>query len=366
MNIYLTADEIGTPSGGGKVTFHESEAMKEAFPSCHVWGRSSIIGMDQRIDTEAMPWCWDEQVNRYLPLSGSGGGFPGGLCHIYSGTFPKTVAKMKKCGFKVAYTIAAHDRAVSRREHVALGIPFNYPHLVEEPLWQRYIEGYRLADVIVSPSTVAANTIRNYGPDFKDKRIEVIPHGTDVPDGPMAPMPKRFTVGYMGSFGPDKGVRYLLEAWKVLGYRDALLVLAGSDSTTPFGYHMVERFGGGSICLSGWMDNVADFYNSISLLVQPSATEGFGLEVVEALACGRPVLCSEGAGAVDLVPEEWKFPACDAKALARKIDVAKGVLSCNVGQEWYEGWRDRARECKWGKIRKRYVDLWKGLIHEVR
>ena len=28
MNLYCTADKVGTPTGGGVVTFHESEALK--------------------------------------------------------------------------------------------------------------------------------------------------------------------------------------------------------------------------------------------------------------------------------------------------------------------------------------------------
>jgi alpha-1,3-rhamnosyl/mannosyltransferase len=40
-------------------------------------------------------------------------------------------------------------------------------------------------------------------------------------------------------------------------------------------------------------------YAGAALFVQPSLTEGFGLPVVEAMACGTPVACSEAPGLVE-------------------------------------------------------------------
>lgn len=351
MYLYLTADSIGTPTGGGVVTWNESEALK-SLGECEIWSRKQL-----ETDGEE-PWKWDQRGLKSLDQFDMGS-FAGKvkLCHVYSGTFSESVKKLKGNGTKVCYTIAAHDREVSRREHERLGIPFQYPHLVQEDLWERYIEGYRLADIIICPSTVAAQTVRNYGPDFADKRIEVIPHGVDLP-GRVASLPRRWTVGYLGSYGADKGVIYLLQAWAKLAYKDATLVLAGRDSVSMG--PLVKQLRLANVHLMGWAGNVSDFYNSISLYVQPSATEGFGIEVLEALAHGRPVLCSKGAGAQDMVSEWYRFPACDAEGLAGKIDTVKIRGGC-VGMG-YPDWEGIAEQYTWDKIRQRYIDVWRSLL----
>ncbi len=358
-SLYLTADQVGIPTGGGLVTHHESEALKE-LGLCDLIDRRWLQGTLKSVEE---PWYWDNTAAEFVEhwtMFRSGLAFPS-LCHVYSGTWGKTVAALQRNGCKVAVTVAAHDRHVSRRGHEELGLDFPYPHLTEEPLWQRYIEGYRLADVIVCPGEVAARTVRGYGPEFKNKQIRVIPHGCVIPEV-TKPIPKTFTVGYLGSFGADKGVRYLLEAWKKLNYRDAVLMLGGRDSTSPWAYHLISTYGGGDVILSGWVKNVSDFYNACSLYVQPSATEGFGIEVCEAMAHGRPVICSGGAGAVDLVMGEhfgMPVPACNAAALAAAINTAKtswdlvhkGTLA-----------RRAAERYTWAGIRGQYQELWKEML----
>jgi glycosyltransferase involved in cell wall biosynthesis len=54
---------------------------------------------------------------------------------------------------------------------------------------------------------------------------------------------------------------------------------------------------GDSVIFTGYIDwdDVALFYNAADLLVYPSICEGFGLPVMEAMACGVPVVTSFGS-----------------------------------------------------------------------
>ena len=242
--LMITADDASGWGGGSQVVRQEYQAL-QTLGRCEIWDRHTLKGGSD-------PWGWDEEViqkaggfSRYWPFV-DGDSFTDSplrpqLTHFYSGSFPKTVEVLKRNGCRVTYTIAAHDKEVSQHEHNKLGIAFQYPHLVEPDLWKRYIEGYRLADVIICPSTVAANTVRNYGQDFKDKRIEVIPHGCELPKQVTALPMFAFVLGYMGSIGVDKGLIYLLQAWKNLNYKDAIFVTVASVGGTirrrinPFG-----------------------------------------------------------------------------------------------------------------------------------
>ena len=363
MNLYITADQAGTQTGGGIVTYHELEAMR-SIGETQLMDRSVLAllvsqtridgrGEDQKFQLQE-PWIWDhcarcEVQRRALPYNYYGNLK---LAHVYAGTFTETVSELQDMGVKVTYTAAAHDIDVSRREHEALGIPYNYPHLTDPRLWQRYVGGYRSALVVVCPSYHSADCMRSYG----CQNIVVIPHGVTLPER-ISPLPKRFTVGYLGAYGPDKGVRYLLRAWKQLDLADATLVLAGRDSVSPFIRDLVSREGGGNVELRGWIGNVSEFYSSLSLYVQPSCTEGFGIEVLEAMVHGRLVLCSTGAGAADTVSPAFRFLPGQPRQLAGAIRAARDTDLTREGVVC----RGLAENYTWDKICARYVALWRSL-----
>lgn len=355
--LYVTADTIGAASGGGLVTRHESEALREV-GSARVLDRAYYDACPQGyldVSDGREPWKYDNW-SRYNFYTGFIRGDMPRLAHFYAGTWSKTIEVLKAHSCKVTYTAAAHDVALSRREHEALGLPYDYPHLIDPDQWQRYLAGYQAADVLICPSQHSANVMRGFG---CTQRIEVIPHGVDLP-APEAvrPAPAIFTLGYLGAVGPDKGLRYLLQAWKRLAYKDAVLVLAGRDSTSPFVRQLYDQFGGGNVHFRGWVNSVTDFYNSISAYCQPSVTEGFGIEVIEALAHRRPVLCSTGAGAADVVPQVCRYEATDVDALCDLIDSMKQsaellTLSCR---------QERIAPYTWDKVRARYQGVWKELL----
>ena len=384
MNLYLTADKIAVETGGGVVTKNELLALRSL-------GETQVISRDEmkgKLESHwKEPWCWDQSAVFQF-------GDQIKLAHLYAGTFGASVRKLKENGAKVVYTVAAHSLPESRAEHERFGIPFAqyYPHLCEPELWRKYIEGYRLSDVIVCPSTAAMNSVRAYGGEFETKRIEIIPHGVDLPkckgcNGqggkiyfmggseydvdeclvckgtkivPVAPLPKTMRYGYLGSFGYDKGIIYLLRAWQKLNYSDATLVLGGRDSQSEGIRGAIEQMRLKNVVCVGWVKNVADFYNSISCYIQPSCTEGFGIEVLEAMVHGRPVICSEGAGAADIIENEGigdTFPVRDVNKLAELIDDWKGDDLSHP-----ETCRRAAAKYTWDTVRSQYVKLWKEML----
>ena len=401
-NLYITADQVDRPDhGGGGVTGHESAALRELGPTLTL-GRDEL-SMDycrQLFPPGEEPWLWDERAlvkkAEFLDPSPR-------IAHFYAGTFTKTVKHLKECGYRVCYTAAAHDIAASRKAHEELGIPYDYPHLTDPVLWERYVRGYLEADVLVCPSTHSANVMRGFG---TKNRIEVIPHGVDLPKcrncggtnrffipnapdkdppgeyvdcvhcrgtlvEPVAPLPNRFVVGYLGAVGPDKGLIDLLRAWRNLQCSDAELVIAGGQSNSGFVQNLIAHvnneqkrgFTGPPIHLMGWVENISDFYNQISLYVQPSRSEGFGIEIMESLIHGRSVLCSTGAGACDLVAPDARFALGDVDALAGLLEKRKQWHAAGQLDYFLMANRLFAENYTWTKIRERYQALWRGLLN---
>lgn len=347
MNIYLTQDRIGSANSGGSVTYHEYRALEALGDKTLPVDSGIVQGAPDPLESDA----------RYAAAL-SGKEVPV-LAHLYAGCFSRTVSMLRRGGARVSYTAAAHDINASKQEYESLGIPFNYPHLTVPELWARYVAGYKEADLVICPSSNSAALMKSFG----CSNVAVVPHGCEIP-ATVAPLPKTFTVGYLGQAGPDKGLRYLFEAWKKLNLKDATLLIAGNniDQALP----LWRKFGGGNVEFIGFVKSISDFYNRLSLYVQPSVTEGFGMEVLEAAAHGRSVIVSEGAGAVDVVAHEDEVfdgivPPRDSHAIAAKIDEFRSLSPENMKEEGL-GFRNISEQYDWATIRNHYLYHWETLL----
>ncbi len=347
-SLYCTADKIGMETGGGAVTNNELEALKSVSEVGLVLDWDSIIPTRFQqpdspflFDYFALEQIWDKHFD---------------IAHFYSGTFTLTVKHLKERGTKVSFTVPAHDKEISLAEFLKLGLAYPFAHIRDDNLYHIFCEGYRLADVVIAPSISSAEYLRLQG----CPNVIVIPHGMNQPRK-VKPIPEKFDVGYLGVVGPDKGLIYLLQAWSKLNYPESRLTLAGSgtDTLEPFIRQVAAQ---GVFVLLGRIPDVADFYNSISVYIQPSVTEGFGLEIPEAMSYGRPVITTEGTGGKDCI-EEGKtgfiVPIRDPEAIAEKIDFFK--KNPDKLREMGQSAKIKARNYTWKKIRDKYARVFSSL-----
>jgi glycosyltransferase involved in cell wall biosynthesis len=109
-------------------------------------------------------------------------------------------------------------------------------------------------------------------------------------------LPERFWL-YLGTIEPRKNLVTLIEAYAKLPESERLpLILAGGKGwlTEPI-FEAIERHHlSDSITLPGFIptDDLALWYNSAECFIFPSVFEGFGLPILEAMACGIPVITS--------------------------------------------------------------------------
>lgn len=348
--LYITSDQVGIISGGGIVTQKESEFLAQSF-AVKVLDRSII---DPTNRAAADPFLFDELADALIEKLLASERCE--LAHFYAGTFSKTVRRLRGAGVKVSYTAAAHDRKHSIEEFGLLGFDYPFAHIKDDTLWARYVDGYKQADLVICPSTLSAEVMRGYG----CKNVVVIPHGVVFPSE-VRPLPKGFRVGYFGQLGPDKGLVYLLRAWKSLRYPQARLIIGGRGSEDAL--HAIRAYGGGNIQIMGFVESVSDFYNECSIYVQPSVSEGFGIEILEAMAHGRPVIGSVGAGGVDVIDEGvdgFRVPIRSPEAIADRIEWCKS----NPGPlgNMAERAQRKARGYGWDSIQPRYAKAWRQLL----
>lgn len=360
--LYLTADQIGMESGGGKVTYHEMEAMKKLIGFKLI---DEVIPVSIDRENPLNPFEQDENIlSKVKQIVESKKQYPI-LAHGYAGCLSKTIKYLKSFGTKLTYTAAAHSVQESKEEHEKLGFSFQYPHLTDPGLWREYLNGYADVDVLITPSMYSARVMDSYFSKH-DKilhKIKVVQHGINPILHSVEPLPKQFIIGYLGAIGPDKGLIYLLQAWKELNWNDAILYLGGKDSNSQYMHYLLHLYGGGIVSLFGWIPEIKTFYDSISCYVQPSVTEGFGIEVLESLSHGRPVICSTGAGAVDLVSPIYQVSPRNVGELIDRIKMVRKFMedSFFVPQQ-LESLQFAAKEYEWLKIYDKYLKIWGELI----
>lgn len=148
---------------------------------------------------------------------------------------------------------------------------------------------------------------------------------------------------------PNKNPIGLLEAWReALGStgRDGpappLLAFAGGGKLEEDLRRAVEHHGlGESVRLLGSSDRMTALYNAADCVVMSSFREGFSNAVVEALACGKPVIASGVGGnaeAIDPAETGWIHASGDRSALASQM---RHVLELGVA-----GLAARAEACR--------------------
>jgi glycosyltransferase involved in cell wall biosynthesis len=139
-----------------------------------------------------------------------------------------------------------------------------------------------------------------------------------------------YLVGMAGHLAPIKGPDEFIRAAAIVAGRrdDVTFVVAGEDkSRSGENRRRLERLVGdlglgGRVHLPGWVDDVPTLLSALDLFVSPSRSEPFGLSIIEAMACGVPVVATKSEGAGEILEDGVTgllVPPGDHEALAEAI-----------------------------------------------
>jgi len=241
------------------------------------------------------------------------------LFHVWGNYGLRCLQRIKAYGaITVVERASSHpltQRALLREEFARWGLPFRQL----EASIQRSLEEIALADYVLIPSDFVRRSFLKHG--VAEEKLIQIPFGVDVRR--FRPAERRrgrpFRVLFVGQIGLQKGVVYLLEAWKALHWQDAELWMVGRISAEM--RSLLQRYRLDTIRLFGYVADPASIYQQADVFAFPSLQEGSALVTFEALACGLPVVTTPNAGSVVRHGMEgFLIPIRDADALASALE----------------------------------------------
>ena len=198
-----------------------------------------------------------------------------------------------------------------------------FPEVYRNEIKQEFNE----ADFIQVPSTFAKKTFIERG--FSEDKLILAPYGADIDlfkskSRPSGNAP--FRVICPSGVNLRKGARLLAETWKKLGWNNAELHWLGTPGLDT--KHLFKDKPD-NIIFEPWRSHneLAELYRSCDVMVLPSIEDGFAMVIVEAAACGLPIITTPRTCAEDFFtadsPEGWLIPTNDVDALCQALTEAR-------------------------------------------
>jgi len=260
-------------------------------------------------------------------------------------------------GYRGALVVTVHDLGF-------LHVPESFPLALRVALRVLVPRSMARASRIITDSEFACRDIvARYA--IRPEKVAVIPLGVDArfrPSGETLSVLGRYGLrpGFLFSLGRlnrRKNLERLLQAYARLrtgGVSDAPLVIGGKpDYGVDEVLRRAELSGDASgVRFAGLIpdEDLPAFYSAAACFVYPSLFEGFGLPVLEAMACGTPVVTSNRTALPELVGDAaLSVDPSSVEALAGAMtrvltdhDLAAELRRCGLDRSRRFSWRETA------------------------
>lgn len=209
--------------------------------------------------------------------------------------------------------------------------------------------------VVTVSEHVREEVIRVFG--VEPTRVKVIKSGIREDLEPQPKKDKKFRIGYLAQLDRRKRVDLLIGAFKKSDLDELVIGGKGLDEA------LLRQQAGDDprIKFLGFIpdDKLVDFYNSLDVFVFPTAIEGYGLPIVEAMACRKPVVVLHDS----IIPWEVKKRCI----IVERLDYVLGNQSYLQNLCRYTKIDNNytwAKSHSWSKSVEEYVELYKEIANE--
>jgi glycosyltransferase involved in cell wall biosynthesis len=227
-------------------------------------------------------------------------------------------------------------------------------------------------------SNKTINVSRNLVKYFKDKYdvdTVFIPNGVEKPNR-LEPdiieqkygLKKEEYILFLARLVPEKGVHYLIEAYKTLDTTKKLVIAGGSSHSNQYEKEIHQLVGyNPNILFTGFVNGneLEELYSNAYLYVLPSDIEGFPISLLEAMSYGNYCLTSDITENADVIEElGGTFKKSDIRDLALKLTFL--LSQPNLVREVKEKSSQFIMEkYNWNEITKKTLEVYKNLYDDA-
>jgi L-malate glycosyltransferase len=188
---------------------------------------------------------------------------------------------------------------------------------------------FKSADLLCATSQV----IKNYIHEVTDKSVKVIPFGVNTDEFKPKTVrslfaPEHFVIGSIKPLESIYKVDVLLKSFKTLSvkFEQARLLIIGTGSREKELKDLCAELNiSGKVIFTGRVPfpEISDYFNMLHVLANLSEYESFGVSVIEAMACEKPVIVTNVGGLKDVVADDslgYKVPVDSVEATAAAME----------------------------------------------
>ncbi len=231
---------------------------------------------------------------------------------------------------------------------------------------------YRWYHQVIAQSQQATKPLETHF----SSRIQVIPGGVDLEQFslPVNDGERRKEILFVGRLLPHKGIDLLIQSFKLLNQPDWGLRIVGRPQRDDYFARLKELASGHPITFESDLndDAVIHAYQRASFTVLPSRPSGegspapelMGFTVLEAQACGSPVVCSDAGPMREFIAAGqtgWVFKSGDEKGLAKALNLAIEASESNCS-ELSRRCRAHVASYSWNRVAQEHLSRYRGVI----
>ena len=232
------------------------------------------------------------------------------------------------------------------------------------------------ADIIIIQSMIEKNNLPKY---IREQKIRLIPEGInsliyqDLPN----PVIFRRKIGlnsnekiilYVGALSGHKRVfdfiNYLPKILRTLDKAKFVIIGEGRWKKRIFSRVKELKLEKNIFLMSTLTgDSLKEAYAAANVFVLPSMNESFGLVLLEAAACGNPIVSTRVGAACDLIDHEINGLSCETESLEQLADAIIEVLTNkNFGKEAMRRRNHILKKYDWGNIVRKLEKVYMRLV----
>lgn len=227
---------------------------------------------------------------------------------------------------------------------------------------------------IIAPSRATKNDLRDLL-SVKLKKITIIPEASDGRFRPIKNKsqivnitsrylnPKISYILSVGTLEPRKNLAKLVEAYSLLPHalqkKYALVLVGGQGWNNKMLHGIINNLNlQDKVILTGFVsdEDLPYIYNKASVFVYPSLYEGFGLPLLEAMACGVPVITSNTSSLPEVANGAALFCDCQ-KEEEIAWAIKKVILEPKLAQKMITRGLIQAKKFSWEKAARETLEV---------